>query len=184
MTEKEKMLAGEWYYAEDAVLRAERQHAKEICWKANQLPPSQQQERISLLRTLFGSVAGEFLIEPDFWCDYGYNIHLGRDFYANHGLVILDTAPITIGDSVFIAPQVGLYAAGHPLDVERRCVGLENAKPITIGDRVWIGGGVKVMPGVTIGADSVIAGGSVVVKDIPAGVLAAGNPARVIRTLK
>lgn len=182
-TAKEQMLRGELYDAEDPALAQERRHAKEICWQANQLPPSQADQRHALLRGLFGGTDGAFTILPDFWCDYGWNIRIGKNFYANHGLVILDAAPVTIGNNVFIAPNVGLYTAGHPLDVRRRNQYFEYAKPITIGDNVWIGGGVQVMPGVTIGACSVVAGGSVVVKDVPAGVVVAGNPARVIRTL-
>lgn len=181
-TAKEQMLRGELYDAEDPALAQERRHAKEICWQANQLPPSQADKRHALLRGLFGGTDGAFTILPDFWCDYGWNIRIGKNFYANHGLVILDAAPVTIGNNVFIAPNVGLYTAGHPLDVRRRNQYFEYAKPITIGDNVWIGG-VQVMPGVTIGACSVVAGGSVVVKDVPAGVVVAGNPARVIRTL-
>ena len=182
-TAKEQMLRGELYDAENPSLSQERRHAKEICWQANQLPPSQADKRHALLRGLFGGTDGAFTILPDFWCDYGWNIRIGKNFYANHGLVILDAAPVTIGNNVFIAPNVGLYTAGHPLDVRRRNQYFEYAKPITIGDNVWIGGGVQVMPGVTIGACSVVAGGSVVVKDVPAGVVVAGNPARVIRTL-
>ena len=182
-TAKEQMLRGELYDAEDPALAQERRHAKEICWQANQLPPSQADKRHALLRGLFGGTDGAFTILPDFWCDYGWNIRIGKNFYANHGLVILDAAPVTIGNNVFIAPNVGLYTAGHPLDVRRRNQYFEYAKPITIGDNVWTGGGVQVMPGVTIGACSVVAGGSVVVEDVPAGVVVAGNPARVIRTL-
>lgn len=182
-TVKERMQRGELYNAEDPELAQERAKAKEICWQANRLPISEQDARTELLRQILGSTDGDFTIMPDFWCDYGYNIHLGKNFYANHGLVVLDCAPVTIGDNVFIAPNVGLYTAGHPLDVRQRNRYLEYAKPITIGDNVWIGGGVQVMPGVTIGACSVVAGGSVVVKDVPAGTLVGGNPARVIRAL-
>ena len=182
MTEKEKCAAGELYLAECDELIADRNRAKDICWQANQLPPSAREARCALLRGLFGSCEN-FTIEPDFWCDYGCNIHLGKNFYANHGLVILDGARVTIGDNVMIAPQCGLYTAAHPLDAQTRNALLEYAKPITIGDNVWLGGGVKVMPGVTIGAGAVIAGGSVVIRDIPAGMLAAGNPCRVIRPI-
>ena len=119
-TAKEQMLRGELYDAEDPALAQERKHAKEICWQANQLPPSQADQRHALLRGLFGGTDGAFTILPDFWCDYGWNIRIGKNFYANHGLVILDAAPVTIGNNVFIAPNVGLYTAGHPLDVRRR----------------------------------------------------------------
>lgn len=182
MTEKEKCAAGLLYAPEEPELTAERLRAKDLCWRANQLLPSARDERAALLRGLLHA-DGVFTIEPDFWCDYGYNIHLGRNFYANHGLVILDAAPVEIGDDVMIAPQCGLYTAGHPLDAETRIRGLEYAYPIRIGDGVWLGGGVKVMPGVTIGAGSVIAGGSVVTRDIPAGVLAGGVPCRVLREI-
>ena len=129
------------------------------------------------------STGDNFCIEQPFHCDYGYNITLGEDFYSNYNLVILDDAPITIGSHVFIAPDCGIYAAGHPIDAAQRNEGLEYAKPVTIGDNVWIGGGVRILPGVSIGSNTVIGAGSVVTKDIPDGVLAAGNPCRVIRTL-
>ena len=116
-------------------------------------------------------------------CDYGFNIEIGARFYANVNLVILDGAKVSIGNDVFIAPNVGIYTAGHPLDAERRNQGLEYAHPVSIGDNVWIGAGVNILPGVSIGANSVIGAGAVVVRDIPEGVLAAGNPARVIRPI-
>ena len=128
--------------------------------------------------------AGEGLrIEPPFWCDYGANITVGRNFYMNHGGVILDAGGVTFGDNVFIGPQCGFHTSGHPLAAEERNRGLEYAHPIRVGSDVWIGAGVQVMPGVTIGDGAVIAGGSVVTKDIPAGVLAAGVPCRPIRPI-
>nr|WP_312799862.1 sugar O-acetyltransferase [Pseudomonas sp.] len=130
-----------------------------------------------------GKTGEHVLIEALFHCDYGYNIELGENFYSNVNLVILDCAKVSIGRNVFIAPNVGLYTAGHPLDAERRNQGLEYAHPITIGDNVWIGGGVTVLPGVTIGEGAVIGAGSVVTKDIPAHVVAVGNPCRVLRTI-
>lgn len=182
-TIQEQMMSGELYDSEHPELVRERQAAKEACWQANQLPPSREEERTQILRSLLGSTGENLTIEPDFWCDYGYNIHVGENFYANHGLVVLDAAPVTIGNHVMIGPNVGLYTAGHPLDVARRNACLEYAKPITIGNNVWIGGGVQVMPGASIGDCAVVAGGSVVVHDIPAGTVAAGNPARVVRRL-
>ncbi|MGV6988466.1 sugar O-acetyltransferase [Testudinibacter sp. P80/BLE/0925] len=183
-TEKEKMLAGLIYDANnDANLIAERKICKERCYDYNQLRPSATEEQQTLIRTLFGKTKTQFSITAPFWCDYGYNIEIGENFYANHNLVILDGAKVTFGDNVFIAPDCGFYTAGHPLDVERRNQGLEYAYPITIGNNVWFGGGVKVMPGVTIGNNVVIAAGSVVTRNIPDNVLAAGVPCRVIREI-
>ena len=139
------------------------------------------EERNELLRSLFGSVKGNFFIEPPFRCDYGCNIEIGENFYANYNLVILDCAKVTIGDNVLIGPNVGIYTAGHPLHFELRNEEWEFACPITIEDNVWIGGNVVLNPGVTVGRNSVVGSGSVVTKDIPANVVAAGNPCRVIR---
>lgn len=183
-TEKEKMMAGTLYDANnDRVLIAERQTCKELCHKYNLLSPSQMEERSSLLRHLLGRMGGNFLIEQPFYCDYGYNIEIGENFYANVNCVILDEAEVTFGDNVFVAPNCGFYTAGHPFDVGQRNRGLEYARPITIGNSVWVGAHVCVLPGVTVGDNSVIGAGSVVTKDIPANVLAVGNPCRVIRKL-
>lgn len=182
-SEKEKMLSGELYKSFDAELLAERQRAKEIVFRYNSLQPSLVEERNELLRSLFGSVKGNFFIEPPFRCDYGCNIEIGENFYANYNLVILDCAKVTIGDNVLIGPNVGIYTAGHPLHFELRNEELEFASPITIEDNVWIGGNVVLNPGVTIGRNSVVGSGSVVTKDIPADVVAAGNPCRVIREI-
>lgn len=182
-SEKEKMLSGELYKSFDAELLAERQRAKEIVFRYNSLQPSLVEERNELLRSLFGSVKGNFFIEPPFRCDYGCNIEIGENFYANYNLVILDCAKVTIGDNVLIGPNVGIYTAGHPLHFELRNEEWEFASPITIEDNVWIGGNVVLNPGVTIGRNSVVGSGSVVTKDIPADVVAAGNPCRVIREI-
>ena len=181
--EKDKMLSGELYKSFDAELLAERQRAKEIVFRYNSLQPSMIEERNELLWSLFGSVKGNFFIEPPFRCDYGCNIEIGENFYANYNLVILDCAKVTIGDNVLIGPNVGIYTAGHPLHFELRNEEWEFACPITIEDNVWIGGNVVLNPGVTIGRNSVIGSGSVVTKDIPADVVAAGNPCRVIREI-
>ena len=136
------------------------------------------------MRRLLGKTAGDsFTIVAPFWCDYGYNIEIGENFFANHNTVILDGAKVTFGNNVFVAPNCGFHTAGHPIDAERRNQGLEYAYPITVGDNVWIGAGVQVMPGVTIGSNVVIGGGSVVVKDIPSNVVAVGNPCRVVRPI-
>lgn len=184
MTEKEKMLAGELYDANyNPDLIAERQAMKELCRDYNDLRPSQMEQRNALLHRMLAEVKGDILIEQPFYCDYGYNIRVGRNFYANFNMVILDEAPVTFGDNVFIAPNCGFYTAGHPIDAARRNRGLEYARPITVGDNVWIGAQVCVLPGVTIGSNCVIGAGSVVTRDIPANTVAAGNPCRVIKQI-
>lgn len=184
MTEKEKMLAGLIYDANyDADLIAERLKCKELCYDYNMLRPGETERRNEILHALLGSTAGDILIEQPFHCDYGYNIHTGRNFYANHNLVILDCAPVRFGDNVFIAPDCGFYTAGHPIEADERNKGLEYARPITVGNNVWIGGKVCVLPGVTIGDNCVIGAGSVVNRDIPSGSVAVGNPCRVIRKI-
>lgn len=184
MTEKEKMLAQQMYDANyDQELLAERTRAKDLCYDFNQLRPSDTENQKKILKQLLGKTDGDFCIVAPFWCDYGYNIEIGKEFFANHNLVILDGGKVTFGDHVFIAPNCGFHTAGHPIDAERRNQGLEYAYPITVGDNVWIGAGVQVMPGVTIGSDVVIGVGSVVVKDIPDHSVAVGNPCRVIRAI-
>ena len=184
MTEKEKMLSQKLYDANyDAELIQERLITKDLCHEYNRLRPSESEKQQSILRKLLGKTRGAFQIVAPFWCDYGYNIELGRNFFANHNLVILDCARVIFGDNVFIGPDCGFHTAGHPIDMERRNQGLEYAYPITVGNNVWIGAGVHVMPGVTIGSNVVIGGGSVVVKDIPDDSVAVGNPCRVIRPI-
>lgn len=183
MTEKEKMLAGVLYNSTDEILTAERAAAKEKCFKYNGLTYSDISERAELITLIFGSIKEGFCIEQPFWCDYGYRISAGKNFYMNHGCVILDAGGVTFGDNVFIGPQCGFYTSGHPAETALRNQNIEYAKAITIEDNVWIGGGAFVMPGVTIGSGSIIGGGSVVVKDVPPGVIAAGNPCRIIRRI-
>lgn len=184
MTEKEKMRAQMLYDANyDQALLEERDKAKDLCHQYNQLRPSDRSGQWEVLKKLLGKTGEHFIITAPFWCDYGYNIELGENFYANHNLVILDGAKVTFGDNVFIGPDCGFHTAGHPVDFERRNQGLEYAYPITVGDNVWIGAGVQVMPGVTIGSNVVIGGGSVVVKDIPSNCVAVGNPCKVIRAI-
>lgn len=184
MTEKEKRDLGLLYNANyDAEIGGELDWCKEQCFRYNQISPSDHEERAKLLQILFGKVKSIMAVQSPFWCDFGYNIEVGENFYANHGCVILDCAKVIFGDNVFIGPNCGFYTAGHPIDSARRNEGLEYAHPITIGDNVWFGGGVQVMPGVTIGSNVVVASGSVVTKDIPDGVVAAGNPCRILRAI-
>lgn len=184
MTEKEKMLHQMLYDANyDPALLEERAAAKELCYRYNQLRPAQEEAQRELLRQLLGRTGEQFYITAPFWCDYGYNIELGENFYSNHNLVILDGGKVTFGDNVFIAPNCGFYTAGHPIDAKRRNKGMEYAYPIRVGSNVWIGAGVQVMPGVTIGDNVVIGGGSVVVKDIPSNCVAVGNPCKPIRAI-
>jgi acetyltransferase-like isoleucine patch superfamily enzyme len=184
MDEMEKAARGLLYDANynTAVLDM-RMAAKRVLHKLNRLSPDEGAERNGLIRELMGRIGERFVIEGPLHCDFGFNIEIGENFYANVNLIILDGAKVTIGDNVFIAPNVGIYTAGHPLDVERRNAGLEYALPVTIGNNVWIGGHVSIMPGVTIGDGAVIGGGAVITKDVPPNVVAAGNPARVIREI-
>lgn len=185
MTEKEKMLAGMIYDANnDPVLIAERLECKELCRDYNELRPREIAAREALLRKMLGKTKNGLLIEQPFYCDYGYNIRVGNNFYANFNLIILDEAPVTFGDNVFIAPNCGFYTAGHPIDAVERNQGLEYARPISVGNNVWIGAGVSVLPGVTIGDNCVIGAGSVVIRNIPANSVAVGNPCKVIKTIK
>lgn len=177
------MINGKAYRAFEKQLINERQWAKEKVYDFNNLKPTAIRQRNAIIKELFGKVHGRFFIEPPFRCDYGYNIEIGDNFYTNYNLIILDCAKVTIGANVLIAPNVGIYTAGHPLHHELRNQEYEYAFPITIGDNVWIGGHVVINPGVTIGDNSVIASGSVVTRDIPSNVVAAGNPCRVLKEI-
>ena len=182
-SEKEKMLNGEPYFSGGEELSKERMHCRKIIKEYNDSDPEDLEFRKELLKSLFGKTGENIYIEPNFRCDYGYNIELGDNFYANFDCVFLDCAKIKIGNNVMIAPGVHIYTATHPLNTQERISLIEMAYPVTIEDNVWIGGGVIINPGVTIGKNSVIGSGSVVTKNIPENVLAAGNPCKVIKNI-
>lgn len=182
-TEKEKMLAGELYNAADAQLVFERRRARNLLKAYNASLDEEVEQRRAMMAELFGALGENVCVEPPFYCDYGSNITLGRDVFFNFNCVVLDVARVEIGDRVLFGPNVQIYTATHPVDYRARATGLELGKSIRIGSDVWVGGSVVIGPGVSIGSRSVIGAGSVVVKDIPAGVFAAGNPCRVIRVL-
>jgi maltose O-acetyltransferase len=177
-TEKQKMLRGDLYFAMDPELAAER------CWCETQLlrlnTTEHTAERAALMRVLFGSFGQDSVIRSSFFCDYGYNIHVGTGVFLNFNCVLLDVMPIHIGDGTQIGPAVQIYAADHPRDSETRLLGLECGKPVVIGRNCWIGGGAILLPGITVGDGAVIGAGSVVTRDVPAGATVAGNPARML----
>jgi len=176
------MLAGELYDAYDPELCAERKVARELTKLYN--ASTEDDDREAILHKLFGKIGNGVIIEPPFYCDYGTHTYLGDKVYINFGCVILDCNEVHIGDNTMLAPYVQIYAAHHPIEAGERIKGPELASPVHIGNNVWLGGGAIVLPGVTIGDNTTIGAGSVVTKDIPADVVAAGNPARVIRKIK
>lgn len=175
------MIAGELYRPDDPELVELRRRARRLLRRFNEA--ADDEERVALLRQLLGAAGERVWIEPPFYCDYGFNIRVGEGFYMNFDCVILDVAPVTIGDGVMCGPKVQIYTATHPLDAAQRAAGAEFARPVRIGSNVWIGGGAIICPGVTIGDGTTIAAGSVVTRDVPPSVLAGGNPCRVIRAL-
>ncbi|HTN05030.1 MAG TPA: sugar O-acetyltransferase [Planctomycetaceae bacterium] len=181
-TELARMLAGELYNPHDAELVAMRQRARDLCWDLNATRESDVDLRRQILRQLFGAGGETVWLQPPFFCDYGVHISLGEKVFFNFNCVVLDVCRVTIGDRTLFAPAVQIYAATHPLDAVLRRT-QESGKPVTIGSDCWIGGGAIICPGVTIGDRTVIGAGSVVTRDIPAGVIAAGNPCRVLRTI-
>ncbi len=184
MTEKEKRNAGMLFDGNyDPEIIEDLYICKDLCFEYNQLKPSEQEKKIALLKKLFGAVKSIMAVQSPFWCDFGYNIEVGENFYANHGLIILDGAKVRFGDNVFIGPNCGFHTAGHPIDSKRRNAGIEFAHPITVGNDVWFGAGVQVLPGITIGNNVIIGAGSIVTKDIPDNVIAVGNPCKVLRPL-
>lgn len=182
-TEKEKMLAGEHYEANDPELKALRVAARLKMEAFNRSSIADSKARVAMLKSLLGSTGENIYIEPNFRCDYGENIHVGENFYANFDCVILDVATVTIGANCFIAPQVGIYTATHPIDPVARASGVEFAKPITIGNDCWIGGHATINPGVTLGNNVVVASGAVVTKSFGDNVVIGGNPARVLKDI-
>jgi maltose O-acetyltransferase len=183
MTEKEKMLAGELYNHRDPELTAAHKRAVALTGAFNRTAPDEEEKRQDILKELVDA-RGSFHVEPVFRCDYGFNIHIGDNFYANYDCTILDVCAVTIGDDVLLAPGVHIYTATHPLDPKTRRSALEYGKPVRIGSNVWIGGCAVICPGVSIGDDCVIGAGSVVTRDVPAGTMAAGNPARFIKNVR
>ena len=179
-----KMVSGERYCSAAPEILAELNRVHDLLWEYNQMRPSALALREAFLKALLGKTGERLLIEQPFFCDYGSNFEVGEDFYANYHLTVLDVAPVKVGRNAFFGPNVGLYTACHPTDAEERARHVEWARPITIGDDVWLGGDVTVCPGVTIGSNVVVGAGSVVVKDIEADSVAVGNPARVIRKLR
>ena len=182
-TEREKMLAGELYLSTDPELAAENLRAAVLLRQYRETIEGDWETRTQILQTLFGTVGADPRIIPPFHCDYGSHIHIGDRFYMNYGGVILDCNQVQIGDDVLCAPYVQIYAAHHPIDPTVRLTGRELSSPVRIGNNVWIGGGAIVCPGVTIGDNTTIGAGSVVTRDIPANVVAAGNPCRVLRSI-
>ncbi len=183
MTEKAKMLAGEPYLPNNAELIADRKRAKLLFQKINSLNTDKEREKHILFKELLGSHKKSFIIESPFFCDYGYNIHLGKNVFINYNNCFLDSGKITIGDNTIIGPNVQLYSVNHPMDAATRNTLVEYSKPIAIGQNCWIGGGVVIIPGVTLGDGVVVGAGSVVTKSFKSNVFIAGNPAKVIRKI-
>ncbi|PKQ63012.1 maltose acetyltransferase [Labilibaculum filiforme] len=183
-TEKQKMLAGELYHAADAALAEERLQARLLVKELNDSREDAGEKRTKILKQLLPNAGDNLDIQVPFYCDYGSNICLGDHVFFNFNCVILDVAKVTIGSRTLLGPNVQIYTATHPVNYKERASGLEFAKPITIGEDVWIGGSAVICPGVTIGDRSIIGAGSVVTKNIPSDVFAAGNPCRIIRELE
>lgn len=179
-----KMLSGEIYDAVHPEFLRRLEDTRGKLWIFNNLHPSKTDELKSLFRSIVGRCGDKFHINQPFRCDYGCNISIGENFFANFNLTILDEAPVKIGDNVFIGPNVSIYTACHPIDAEARNTGAEWAESVTIGNNVWIGGGATILPGVEIGDNAVVGAGSVVTKDVEANSLVGGNPARLIRMIQ
>lgn len=183
MNQKERMLSGLPYKAWLDDLKEEREACRDILYELNTLSPKERNKIPEIVKELFGKVGEGIWLEPPFHCDYGWNIEVGDNFFANFGFTVLDAGKVSIGDNVQIAPNVSIYTAGHPLYPDSRNSGYEYGIPVTIGNNVWLGGNVVILPGVTIGDNVVIGAGSIVTKDIPENMLAAGNPCKIIREI-
>ena len=183
MTAWEKLQAGEQYNDFDPELFQRRIAAKKLFWAYNRTEDEETERRRELMEQLFRSVGEDVWIEPDFRCEFGKNISIGDQVYINFGCIILDCAPVSIGSHCLLGPNIGIYPVNHAIDPEERAAGGCQGKPVHIGENVWLGGDVTILPGVTIGEGTTIGAGSVVTKDIPAGVVAAGNPCRVLRPI-
>jgi maltose O-acetyltransferase len=182
-SQRDRMLAGELYIADDPQLAADNLRALTLTREFNASDPADPKARLALLRELFGSLGEDTEIRPPLYCDYGYQTHIGARCFINFGVVLLDVATIRIGDDVQVGPNVQFLTPTHPVEAEARRAKWEAAKPITVGDNVWLGGGVIICPGVSIGENTVVGAGAVVVRNLPANVIAVGNPAQVIRSL-
>ncbi len=183
LSEKEKMLAGELYIAWGDEFTKDKRRARNLLKQFNNIDVEDKKLTASILKELFNEIGEYIYIEPSFKCDYGYNITLGNNFYAGEGCIISDSGKVTIGDNCIMSPRVAIYTLAYPLNQESRISGYEYAKPVTIGNSVWIGGGAIINPGVTIGDNSVISPGAVIVEDVPSNVLVSGNPAKIIKEL-
>lgn len=183
MTEKEKMLAGELYNPADPELRKMHLRAKKLFGKYNKIDPANEKKQDKLIKKIFGKTGKNVRVQPPFYCDYGINISVGDNFFANYGCIILDVNKVTIGKNCILAPNVSLFSATHPVRAEERYNGVELGKPITIGDNCWIGGGAVINPGVTLGDNVVVASGAVVTKSFGSNVVIGGNPAKIIKEL-
>jgi maltose O-acetyltransferase len=182
-SQRDRMLAGDLYVADDPQLVADSLRAEQLTRRFNTGDPADPDGRLAVLRELLGSLGEGTEIRPPLYCDYGYQTHVGARTFVNFGVVLLDVATITIGDDVQVGPNVQFLTPTHPVEAEPRRAKLEAAKPITVGDNVWLGGGVILCPGVSIGENTVVGAGAVVTRDLPANVVAVGNPARVLRPL-